>query len=122
MLKTPEDGHEARPVVRAGRGQRPGQADQAVAADLQQDAGQDHADRRRRLDVGVGQPGVERERRQLDAEADEEQDEDPRLDRRGRSSSVSVAIARQLHDVERVAREDGLPGRVASDAASPGQK
>ena len=58
-----------RPVIGTRRSQRPGQPDQAVAADLEQDARQDHADRRRGLDMRVGKPGVERERRQLDDES-----------------------------------------------------
>ena len=62
------------------------------------------------IDVGVGKPCVERERRQLDDEADEEEDEHPGLD-----GSAVIARpgrdGRQLHDVERVAREGhGLPG------------
>ena len=54
---------------------RVGDAEDAVAAHLQQHAGQDHADRRRRFDVGIGQPGVEREDRHLDGEADEQEQE-----------------------------------------------
>ena len=47
-------------------------AQDAVGAHLEQHAGEDDADRRGRLDVRVGQPGVEREHRDLDGEADEE--------------------------------------------------
>ena len=55
-------------------------AQDAVGAHLQQHAGEDHGDRRRRLDVRVGQPGVERERRDLDREADEQRDPDNMLE------------------------------------------
>ena len=55
-------------------------AQDAVGAHLEQHAGQDDRDRRRRLDVRVGQPGVERERRDLDREADEERDPEQQLD------------------------------------------
>ena len=51
-------------------------AQDAVGAHLEEHAGEDDADRRRRLDVRVGQPGVEREHRDLDGEADEERDPD----------------------------------------------
>ncbi len=51
----------------------------AVRAHLQQNARQDHRARRGRLNVGVRQPGVEREHRHLDGEPDGERDEDPNL-------------------------------------------
>ena len=65
------------------REHRQREADEAVAAELQQHAGEDHRARGRRLDVGVGQPGVDRPHRQLDREAGEEGEEQPllRLDR-----------------------------------------
>ena len=56
-------------------GRREGDADQAVAAELEQHPGQDHAHRRRRLDVRVRQPGVQRHDRHLHREADEQQHE-----------------------------------------------
>ena len=75
MLMTPNRRHPEGELLRGPRTYRIGDADDAVGAELEQDAGQDHADRRRRLDVGVGQPGVEREHRHLDGEADEQEDE-----------------------------------------------
>ena len=56
---------------------RQAEAVEAVGAHLQQDAGEDHRAGRRGLDVGVGEPGVEREHRDLDREAEEEGEEDP---------------------------------------------
>ena len=50
-----------------------GNAEETVGAHLQQDARQDHADRRGRLNVGIGQPRVERESRHLDRKADPEE-------------------------------------------------
>ena len=61
---------------RRPRADRERDADEAVAAELQQHAGQDHADRRRGLDVGVRQPRVQRDDRHLDREAEEQQRED----------------------------------------------
>ena len=69
-----------RQFVRRPRADREGDADEAVAAELQQHAGQDHADRRRRLDVRVRQPRVQRDDRHLDREADEQQHEEEVLE------------------------------------------
>lgn len=49
--------------------------DDAVTTHLQEHAGQDHRDRRGGFDVSVGQPCMERERREFDGKADEQQDE-----------------------------------------------
>ena len=68
--------------------ERIGDAEDAVAAHLQQDGGQDHADRRRGFDVRIGQPRVERHGRHLDQEADHQQDEERLGDRR---ASASIA-------------------------------
>ena len=48
----------------------------AVGADLQQDAGQDHAAGRRGLHVGQRQPGVQRKQRHLDRESGKQCQED----------------------------------------------
>ena len=45
-----------------------GEAEEAVGPHLQEHAGQDDRAGGGRLDVGVGQPGVEREHRHLDGE------------------------------------------------------
>ena len=58
---------------------RDGDADVAVGAELEQHRGQDDRALGGRLGVGVGQPGVEREQRHLDAEADEHAAEDEQL-------------------------------------------
>ena len=52
---------------------------EAVAAHLQKDRREDDGARGRRLDVGVGQPGVHRPHRQLHRERGEEGDPQPRL-------------------------------------------
>ena len=75
-----DDGEHAddrRPLHRGLRQERDGDAHEAVGAQLQQDRGQDDRALRGRLRVGVGQPGVEREHRHLDGEADEHAGEDP---------------------------------------------
>ena len=51
-------------------------ADHAVAAHLQQGPGQDHADAGRSIGMGIRQPGMQREDRQLDGKADNQQEED----------------------------------------------
>ena len=61
------------------RQHRQGDPHEAVRAELQQDGGQDDRALRGRLRVGVGQPGVEREHRHLDGEAEEHAGEDPDL-------------------------------------------
>ena len=61
------------------RQQRQREAQEAVGAHLQQNAGQDHGAGGRRLHVRVGQPGVEGEHRHFDGEADEERPEHPLL-------------------------------------------
>ena len=61
------------------REERQAEAQHAVAAHLQEDAGQDHGARRGRLDVRVGEPGVHREHRHLDGEGQEEGEERPEL-------------------------------------------
>ena len=48
------------------------EAQQGIAAHLQQDARQQHVHRRRGLPVGIGQPGVQRYDRQLDPEGDQQ--------------------------------------------------
>ena len=78
------EGHHPRHRLEGRLGQE-GQreADEAVGPHLQEDAGQDHGARGGGLDVGVGEPGVEREHRHLDREAQEEGEEDPELQVRG---------------------------------------
>ena len=76
-----ERADQRRAEAEAGVGrQRHAQPQKAVDADLEQDAGQQHAAGGRRLDVGQRQPGVQREQRHLDGEADHHGDEHPELD------------------------------------------
>ena len=63
----------------AVREQREREPHQAVGAHLQQHAGQDDRAGGRRLDVRVGQPGVERKQRHLDRERERERQEEPEL-------------------------------------------
>ena len=59
--------------------ERDGEAQQAIGAGLQEQAGENDAAGGRRLGVGIGQPGVEWHGRQLDGEGDEEAEHDPHL-------------------------------------------
>ena len=70
---------ERREVVRGDREHRQREAQEAVAAHLQQDRGEDHRARGRRLDVGVRQPGVHRPHRHLHRERGEEGEPQPGL-------------------------------------------
>ena len=77
-----DDGQSAdpgRPLARRGREDGDRDAHEAVGAELQQDRREDHRPLGGRLRVGVGEPGVEREHRDLDREADEHAGEDPEL-------------------------------------------
>ena len=92
-----------------------------VAAELEQHPGENHRDRRRSLDVGVGEPGMDRHHRHLDHEPDEEQQKRPLLQAhapqlRGRERrGGQLADLRQRQQVERVQRGLGVldgPHRV----------
>src|SRR3989338_8958172 len=74
--------------------------DDAVGAHLKQDACQDHADACGGFDMGQRQPGVEREGRDLDGEADIEGQEDPDLHGQGQQAG----LVDQLQHVEGVRR------------------
>jgi hypothetical protein len=67
-----EHGHRARGPLRGLGQERHVDAHDAVGAHLEEHAGEDDADRGGSLDVGVGQPRVEREHRDLDREPDEQ--------------------------------------------------
>ena len=71
-------GQEQRGEVDRGLGEeREREAQEAVGAEFQEQPGQQHRPGCGRLDVGVGQPGVEREERHLDGEAGAEGQEQP---------------------------------------------
>src|SRR5665647_1054654 len=70
------------------------EAQHAVPAHLQEHGGEDHGARRGRLNVRVGEPGVQREHRHLDGEGHEEGEEGPEL------QVVRVDLTAQLLDVE----------------------
>ena len=74
------------------RENRQAEAQEAVRAHLQQDGRQNHRAGRRRVGVRVGQPGVEREHRHLDREAEEEREEDPELQLAGIAAATAVSL------------------------------
>ena len=61
------------------RSDRQREPDEAVGAELQGDRRQDDGAAGGRLDVGVGQPGMDRPHRYLDGKGDEESEEKPDL-------------------------------------------
>ena len=65
---------QPRELVAGGRQHRKVDAQNAVGAHFQQHAGENHGNSGRRFDVRVGQPCMERKRRNLDREADEQSD------------------------------------------------
>ena len=67
---------QRREIDRRLREHGQGEAQEAIAPHLQQHAGQDHRPRRRRLHVGVGQPGVHRPHGHLHRERREEGQEE----------------------------------------------
>ncbi len=73
--------HQRREHLRRLREHRNVEQDEAVAAQLQQDAGQDDRTRRRRLNVSVRQPGVHRPHWHLHREGGEEGQPQQRLHR-----------------------------------------
>ena len=85
------------PELRTHGKERQREAQKTVATRLQEDAGEDDRARGRRLDVGVGQPGVERDHRQLDRERESEREEDPELE----VSGETPARREQLRQRER---------------------
>ncbi len=96
-----EDGQNLHDLlVHRGLGQeREGEAQEAIGPHFQEHGGEDHGARGGRLHVGVGQPGVEGEHRDLDGEADEEGPEDPLL---GGQRQIDF---HQLADLKRVEAE-----------------
>ena len=91
--------------------ERQGEAQVAVHAELQQHAGEDDRAGRRRLGVGVRQPGVEREDRHLDRERERR--------RRQKSSACGAtpeAQASEVREEERpLARHRAMPGGEVQD-------
>ena len=85
--------------------------DQAIAAHLQQDPGQQHRHRRGSFDMRVGQPGVEREGGQLDRKTKEEEPEQRarqrrRQPRRGERLHVEcVGAGLEVQDQDREQQE-----------------
>ena len=101
------------------REQRHHEADHPVGADLDQQAGQHQAAGGRRLGVGVGQPGVQWHRRQLDGEGGEEAQHEPgrRRERKVRAQQLQVVegIDAGLAAVDDVQGEDGDQHEQAAD-------
>ena len=92
------------------RQQRQREAQEAVGAHLQQNTGQDHRAGGGRFHMGVGQPGVEREHRHLDGEAQEERPEDPLLDAARKLQAHELGnlegVKPELAEVLEVQRQD----------------
>ena len=92
MIATTESAKtKRREVGRGEREHRQREAQEAVAAHLQEDRGQDHRAGGRRLDMRVGQPGVDRPHRHLHREA--------RRRRRSTARSASTAGKRMASSV-----------------------
>ena len=87
--------------------QWPGHSDHPISTNFQKDSSENHTDWSGGLNVSVGQPGVEREAWEFDAEADQEEGEDDGLDR----ATVELGFRRcfrQLHNVKGMSFETRL--------------
>ena len=82
-----ENGDQRSHAVRRVREQRQAEAQDAVGADLQHHAREDHGAGRGRFGVRVRQPGVQREERHLDREGQEERAEKQQFGGAARSVS-----------------------------------
>src|SRR5262249_27943666 len=69
------------------------ESQEPVRPDLQQHTGEQDRARRRRLGVGIGEPGMQREQRDLHGEGDEERQEEPArgLHRQGRRDEAQLS-------------------------------
>ncbi len=82
----PDERQDGQGGQETGRGvgeEGKGEAQEAVRSHLEEDGGQDDRPGCGRLDVGVREPGVEREHRDFDGEGEPEGQEEPRLDAGG---------------------------------------
>ena len=102
-----EEGDDRRHRERCLRKERKREAQQAIRAHLEQHAGKDHRPGGRCLDVGVRQPGMEREERHLDGKGDGKGQEEPAL------HAFAQAQAVEIEQVE--------AGRSVRSRMSPGQ-
>ena len=101
MLMVPDQSQEDPSQFVAGRRQNSEIDPQdSVGAHLEQHAGQNHANRGGRLDVGVGQPGMERKGRNFDREADEQGDPGDPLERH----AIAARVGRERGHVKRRGR------------------
>ena len=103
MPMTASDRDQRRRGLGGQREHRQREAQEPVGAELQQDAGQDHRAAGGRLDVRVGQPGVQREDRHLDRERQRERREAEHLRRQRQRQMRDVGV------VEAVAAAGGVP-------------
>jgi hypothetical protein len=94
------------------REQRDSEPDQPVRPELEHDAGEDHRARGRRLGVGVGEPGVEREHRDLDREGEEEREERGQLEGRREAARRVRREGAELREVEGADPRTGVRGLV----------
>ena len=92
-----QDEDQRREIMRGEREHRQREADKAVAAELQQNAGEDDRARGRRLDMRVGQPGVDRPHRHLDRERGEKREPQPFL----QTGGEQIGVVQRILDVGR---------------------
>src|SRR6202022_4689506 len=84
--------------------QRQAEANHAVGAHFQENAGEDDGAGRRSLHVSVGQPGVEREERDFDGEGQEEGEEEVHLFVRGKTNGAGLQHLLNGGQIESAAR------------------
>ena len=84
-------------MARGVRQDRQAEPQEPVGAHLQEDGRQNHRAGRRRVGVRVRQPGVEREHRHLDGEAEEEREKHPPLQVVGHVQLVELGHVERVH-------------------------
>ena len=97
-----EDAEIRRDHARGPREHREREAQQAIAAELEHDGREDDGARSRRLDVGIGQPGVERKQRDLDAEGERKGEEAEELRSVRQDHLAQRLVVERPHAGERV--------------------
>src|SRR6266478_3973932 len=112
-----ERGDNRRGAVRGIGEERQAEANHAVGAHFQEHAGQDDGAGGGRLDVRVGQPGVEREQRNLDGEGHEEGEEEIHLLERGQANGAGLQHLLNRRQVEGSSRHHGGAEIVQPDDA-----
>src|SRR5713101_3714819 len=112
-----EGGDNRGGAVRSVGEERQAEANHAVGAHFQEHAGEDDGAGGGRFHVGVGQPGVEREERDLDGKSQEEGEEEVHLLERGQTDGAGLQHLLDGGEIEGAAWDRGRTEIVQPDDA-----